>query len=541
LTNNSAKTENTSRRIILLSGPVSSGKTYLSKRLEDQFGLQILRTRELLVKKSLDHSEDRLTLQAVGDRFDKDTDGKWVLSALMEIINSPSISKLVVVDCVRTSRQIEHIRNAFQPGVTHVHLTAPTDVLKTRYNQRYSRTRAPSYGQVMSNETEANVWKLADTADMVIDSKRCSPDDVLVRAASYTSLYGESDDGYVDIIVGGQYGSEGKGQIVSFIAKEYDLLIRVGGPNAGHKVFELPEPYTHHHLPSGTRTSNAKILLAPGSVIQVDKLLQEIADCNVDKDRLSIDPNAVVITQEDIEREKDVQGLIGSTRQGVGEASARKITDRGRRVSLAGDISVLKPFVRSADQVLSKAFANNERILLEGTQGTGLSLHHGRYPFVTSRDTTVSGCLSEAGIPPSRVRRVIMVCRTYPIRVQSPTGGTSGDMSIEITLKEISERSGIDLKELESIEITSTTHRKRRIGEFDWVLLRKSALLNGPTDVALTFTDYLDKENRKAKRIEQLSRPTIDFIEEIERVTHARVSLIATGFNTRSVIDRRSW
>jgi adenylosuccinate synthase len=114
-------------------------------------------------------------------------------------------------------------------------------------------------------------------------------------------------------------------------------------------------------------------------------------------------------------------------------------------------------------------------------------------------------------------------------------------MSIEINLREISKRSGINMKELEGIEITSTTHRKRRIGEFDWVLLRKSALLNGPTDIALTFTDYLDVNNRDAKRIEQLTRPTIDFIEEVERVTHARVSLIATGFNNRSVIDRRSW
>jgi len=114
-------------------------------------------------------------------------------------------------------------------------------------------------------------------------------------------------------------------------------------------------------------------------------------------------------------------------------------------------------------------------------------------------------------------------------------------MSNEIDLKEISKRSGIELKELEKIEITSTTHRKRRIAEFDWVLLRKSALLNGPTDIALTFTDYIDKKNREAKRFEQLTRETIDAIEEIERVTHARVSLIATGFNDRSVIDRRSW
>ena len=195
----------------------------------------------------------------------------------------------------------------------------------------------------------------------------------------------------------------------------------------------------------------------------------------------------------------------------------------------------------SSLEVLQETLAENGRICLEGTQGTALSLYHGPYPYVTSRDTTVSGCLSEAGIPPRRVRRVVMVCRTYPIRVQSPTGGTSGPMSQEITLKEISERSGILLEELEKTERTSTTNRERRIGEFDWDLLRNASLLNRPTDIALTFTDYLTVDNRAAKRFEQLHSDTINFIEEIEQVSDARVSLIGTGFNLRSIIDRRLW
>jgi adenylosuccinate synthase len=191
--------------------------------------------------------------------------------------------------------------------------------------------------------------------------------------------------------------------------------------------------------------------------------------------------------------------------------------------------------------VLDEAFSRNLRVLLEGTQGTGLSLYHGDYPYVTSRDTTVAGCLAEAGIAVSRVRKVIMVCRTYPIRVQDPAGGTSGPMSQEITRDEISKRSGKDLEELERTEITSTTHKQRRFGEFDWVLLRRAALLNGPTDIALTFADYLGAKNGEARRFEQLEQSTISFVHEVERVAGARVSLIATGFNTRSIIDRRSW
>ena len=179
--------------------------------------------------------------------------------------------------------------------------------------------------------------------------------------------------------------------------------------------------------------------------------------------------------------------------------------------------------------------------MLEGTQGTGLSLYHGDYPYVTSRDTTVAGCLAEAGIAPNRVRRVVMVCRTYPIRVESPADGTSGPMSQEITWTQVGRRSGKDPKKLRRAEMTSTTQRQRRVGEFDWDLLRRAALLNGPTDVALTFTDYLSKENADAKRFEQLDPETINFIQEVERVAAAPVSLVATGFNPRSVIDRRSW
>ncbi len=249
-------------------------------------------------------------LQAEGDRLDKTTNGKWVLDSLESRTHIAPEPGTIIVDCVRTTKQIDHIRKSSRSLVTHVHLTAPLEVLRKRYNQRYAHSKAPSYDQMRRNRTEARVGKLAKVADVVIDTKRCLPNDVLVRAASYTSFYGDTDDGYVDVVVGGQFGSEGKGQIVSFISQEYDLLVRVGGPNAGHKVFEVPEPYTHHHLPSGTRKSNAKLLLAPGAVIQVDKLLREIAECKVDKDRLTIDPGAVIITPEDVAREERLKRLL---------------------------------------------------------------------------------------------------------------------------------------------------------------------------------------------------------------------------------------
>ncbi len=122
----------------------------------------------------------------------------------------------------------------------------------------------------------------------------------------------------------------------------------------------------------------------------------------------------------------------------------------------------------------------------------------------------------------------------------NPKKKTSGPLR-EISWEEIARRSGYSAGRLRKAERTSTTNRPRRIGEFEWGLLRHASLLNGATDIALTFTDYISIENVNAKRFGQLTQDTINFIQEVERVSGAPVSLISTGFNSRSIIDRRSW
>jgi adenylosuccinate synthase len=114
-------------------------------------------------------------------------------------------------------------------------------------------------------------------------------------------------------------------------------------------------------------------------------------------------------------------------------------------------------------------------------------------------------------------------------------------MGIEIDWKIVSKRSGIPFRKLENTEKTSTTHRRRRVAEFNWVLLRRASALNGPTDIALAFADYLNHTNKNARRFEQLDTSTINFIEEVQRVAAAPVSLISTRFDFRSIIDRRAW
>jgi adenylosuccinate synthase len=289
------------------------------------------------------------------------------------------------------------------------------------------------------------------------------------------------------------------------------------------------------------------LLLGAGAVLYPKGLLSEITVHDVSAARLSIDPQAMVIEEEDRALEQEMLASIGSTTQGVGAASARKIMGRGGKsepgVRLAKDVPELKPYVRETQEILEKAFVQGTQVLLEGTQGTTLSIHHGDYPHVTSRDTTVAGCLADAGIAVTRVRRVLMVCRTYPIRVADPgiDGQTSGPMASPVTYKELSKRSGIPIEPLLKIETTTTTKRQRRVASFDWEQLRRSTFLNGPTDIALTFVDYLDVKNRKAFRFEQLTPETLRFIEEVERVSGVPVSLISTNFSWRNVIDRRAW
>jgi adenylosuccinate synthase len=113
-------------------------------------------------------------------------------------------------------------------------------------------------------------------------------------------------------------------------------------------------------------------------------------------------------------------------------------------------------------------------------------------------------------------------------------------MELEITYEELAARSGIDIAELKKIETTTTTKKQRRLGEFDWEQLHRSTMLNGPTDIGLTFVDYLNKANREAYRLDQLNLETVRFIEEVERVSGVPVSLISTNFNCRNVIDRRT-
>lgn len=534
--------------IVALSGPVCAGKSTLVDMLVTRLSATRLKTNELLRQRVPKVRQSREAFQRAGDRLDRETGGRWVTEGVIDLLNArpQNQDQLVVVDAIRIEPQLRALRKAYP--VVHIHLDASESELADRYRERASNlSELPSYQDVGINRTEHNVRKLAKIADVVIETDRCTREDVFVRVAARLGQRVPQEAGVVDVMVGGQYGSEGKGNIASFLAPEYEVLVRVGGPNAGHKVFRAgDEPYTFRQLPSGTLGNrNATLVIGAGAVIGLNILLREIGELSIAYDKLLIDPQAMIIDAKDIEwEETHLKGAIGSTAQGIGSATARKILWRmpQTNVQLARDTPLLKHYLGDTIEFFASCLSSGKKIMLEGTQGTTLSLHHGHYPHVTSRVTTAVACLAEAGLAARHVRRVVMACRTYPIRVgHSVAGNSSGFMSQEITFEDISARSGIPLNELQSTEVGSVSHRPRRIAEFDWAQLRRSLLLNAPTDIALTFADYLGVDNRKAYRYEQLNDATLRFIEELEKVSGIPVSMISTAFDERNIIDRRMW
>lgn len=545
---------------MVLTGHTCAGKTNLALGLERDYGYLRIKTSDVVRKHAAvrNYEPDRKFLQEFGDDLDREFGSKWIFNYVDgEVTNNPQCRKFVV-DSIRTAKQLEFFRAHRETKIIHVHLFAGENHLRARFDQKYGGDTGYNSADIIKRESDIKRFK--EDADIRINVEGTYGSDTLVRVAAQLNLYPAPETKNVDVIVGGQFGSEGKGHIAAYLSSEYDYLMRVGGPNAGHTVSGKKDIFTYHQLPSGSKDTDAKILLGPGMTIYVPKLIEEIEACSITSERLFIDPNAMIISDEDIENEETLRRTIGSTKSGSGAATARRIMGRSdSSTKLAKDVMELRPYVGegphyrgSSIPILERAFRNNQSLLLEGTQGSALSIYHGPYPHVTSRDTNVAGCLAEAGIPPGRVRRVVMVVRPTPIRVADPDGDeghSSGELKGLTSFREIAEQSGLHRETLEKNEVTSTTGRDRKVGKFDWELFRRSCSLNAPTDLVLTFADYIDADNVKARRFGRLSQETQKFIEDLERVALVPVSMISIRFprseeerqDPRSIIDRRTW
>jgi adenylosuccinate synthase len=291
----------------------------------------------------------------------------------------------------------------------------------------------------------------------------------------------------ITIVVGGQYGGEGKGKVTYCIAKEknINITVRVGGTNSGHTVVdENNKKYILRQLPTTSILPNSISVLSAGSYIDLDVLKEEIKLTGISTNQLIIDKNAMIITNEDKENEASstLRNDIGSTLSGTGQSVIRRI-QRNKETKLAKDIDEIKPFLKDTKDFLFEKINKKEKIIIEGTQGFGLSLIHSPfYPFTTSRDTTAAGFLSEVGLSPFDVEDIILVIRTYPIRVE----GNSGKLENEISWDELEQLP----------EFTSVTKKTRRIAKFDPKIVKKAIIANRPSKIILNHLDYIDEKQR---------------------------------------------
>lgn len=337
----------------------------------------------------------------------------------------------------------------------------------------------------------------------------------------------------VTVVVGGQFGSEGKGKVAHYFARELNasVAIRCGGPNSGHTVIDPSgKPLIFQQLPTASIIPDISIVLCAGMYIDPDILFREIEIAKLPPERLFIDPNAVIITPEIKKAEKN-SGLvdsIGSTGSGTGEAVVRRIK-RFENVIFAKDEPRLSSLIRDTKEFVGRRIETGDRIILEGTQGFGLSLLHSPfYPYVTSRDTSAAGFVSEAGLSPLDVDDIILTIRSYPIRV----GGNSGPLAAEINWETVKKRSGarIDLTEK-----TSVTGKKRRIAEFDKDIVQKAIKTNKPTKIVLNHLDYIDWKSR----CRGISIKTNDFIENVKILINSDINYFGFGPSSNNLVSSK--
>jgi adenylosuccinate synthase len=331
------------------------------------------------------------------------------------------------------------------------------------------------------------------------------------------------------ILVGAQWGDEGKGKIIDVLTESADIVVRyAGGNNAGHTVFLGPKKYVLHLVPSGILRKNKLCVIGNGVVVDPIGLVEEIV--GLQKIGVKVNPKNFVLSETahvvfPYHRELDAQrevikgkNKIGTTKRGIGPAYGDKAARVGLRVNdlvdpkrLEEKLSrriqennivlkslgakalsfkkvfaeynkagkFLKPFVQNTVVLLHNAMRGKADILFEGAQGTFLDIDHGTYPFVTSSNTTSGGACTGSGVPPHRMDRVVGVMKAYTTRV--------GEGPLPTENAEIS-----DLLHGMGREFGATTGRARRCGWFDSVATRHATMVNGIDDLAITNLDGLD-------------------------------------------------
>jgi adenylosuccinate synthase len=330
------------------------------------------------------------------------------------------------------------------------------------------------------------------------------------------------------VVVGAQWGDEGKGKIVDVLSERADLVIRYqGGANAGHTVVRGEDQFILHQVPSGILHQNTRCLIGNGVVVDPETLLDEVRQLEARgitvRDRLTISDRAHLVLpyHKMIDRAAERLQRIGTTGRGIGPAYEAKYGRRGLRVGQLRDLSdasqrvrvsveranallremgaeeeanpiehmallrrvaeAISPLIGDTGRLAHEAHHAGHHLLLEGAQGALLDVDHGTYPYVTSSNTTAGAAAVGVGIGPTAIDAVLGVVKAYTTRVGNGPLPTEANDEFGELLRRIGGEFG------------ATTGRPRRCGWFDAVVVRYAARVNGLTDLAVTKLDVLDQ------------------------------------------------
>jgi len=328
------------------------------------------------------------------------------------------------------------------------------------------------------------------------------------------------------VVVCGFFGDTGKGKIISYLSLKDKISVaaRAGvGPNAGHMVVYKGKEYKMRMLPSTFVYDKCRLLIGPGVLVNPEILFEEI-QLTESQNRVGVDRQCAIIEPKHIEADKKghLAQKIRTTGSGTGPCNAERAL---RTVKLARDLPEFEKFLTDVPQEVNAAIDEEKNVLIEGTQGTYLSLFHGTYPYCTSKDVTASAACSDVGVGPTKVDDVILVFKAYTTRV----GG--GPLPNELSWEEAEKRGWA--------EVATVTGRRRRSAPFNYELAKRAVMLNGATQAALTKIDVMFPECKRVKSYEELSKEAKAFIKNVEREIKVPVTLVGTGPGAWEIVDRR--
>ncbi len=321
----------------------------------------------------------------------------------------------------------------------------------------------------------------------------------------------------VTVFVGGFFGDEGKGKIIAYysLMEKPRIAARGGvGPNAGHTVVFNGQAHRLRLVPSAFVNKDTRLVIGPGVLVDEAILTKEVEELGVGG-RIHVDNNCGLIEQRHIEKDRGSSHLkqeIGTTGSGSGPAMEERVS---RILRLCSSSESLKPYLADTVAMIHKELERGGLVVAEGTQGTFLSLYHGTYPYVTSKDVTASSICADIGVGPKHVGEVIVVFKSYVTRVGN------GPLRGELDPAELERRGWV--------ERGTVTGRLRRAAPFDFELARRAVRLNGATACAITKIDAVYPDAKGVREYSKLSADAKRFIEEVEAEVGVPVKYVGTG------------